>query len=377
MWLYISEAFLNLKENIRYTLTFILFLSLSFLGVVITDSLIYSVSLQAEKELKYNGDNIISVDFYHPESVGKIEKILNDCGCKLSFSQHYFLGGGHSPYSEDTVPVMAIDKNGIELIMGKGFDKTVFTGDVIIYNDSRNQDIFKKSGPIFLNGLPFDIVGVRNKIKTEFLDSLGLSPGRSNEKYYIPLDTLFRFNLSNNIDNVKIIMDRDITAQMIEVVGHALDQNNIERYTITTSLDAREIVDQVLNRFSLLTNSIYVLLTITAILSSIAVCKRNFQSRSTEFSLKLIHGISYISIQFIVVIETVLTIIVSLLLSMIISMLTIITLSEILSITVKIRWFMILMSLSMVLLTCFIANFYYGNKIFTLNPVELIRNRAK
>ena len=63
MCIYITEAILNLKENIKYTVTFILFLSLSFLGIVIIDSLIYSVSTQAEKELKTNGNNIMSIDF--------------------------------------------------------------------------------------------------------------------------------------------------------------------------------------------------------------------------------------------------------------------------------------------------------------------------
>ncbi|MGN1788982.1 ABC transporter permease, partial [Yersinia enterocolitica] len=57
MGIYILEAIISLKENIRYTLTFIVFLSLSFLGVIITDSLIYSVSMQAEKELKSRGNN--------------------------------------------------------------------------------------------------------------------------------------------------------------------------------------------------------------------------------------------------------------------------------------------------------------------------------
>ena len=77
MCIYITEAILNLKENIKYTVTFILFLSLSFLGIVIIDSLIYSVSTQAEKELKTNGNNIMSIDFYTPASVDFIKNILS------------------------------------------------------------------------------------------------------------------------------------------------------------------------------------------------------------------------------------------------------------------------------------------------------------
>lgn len=377
MYIYIVEAILNLKENIRYTLTFILFLSLSFLGIIITDSLIYSVSIQAEKELKSNGNNIMSIDLYTPTSADRIKKALSKCCTELSFSQHSFLNGGKSPYSSDGLSVIAVDKKGIGLIMGKQIEKK-FEGNVAVYNNYNNKQTESINlESIFLNGLPFQIIGIKNKSKTEFLDSLGLSANSSNEKYYIPLETLFRFNLSNEVDNVKIIMNRDVTYDMITMIEHTLNESNISGYTITTSLDARLIVDKVLNRFSILTNSIYILLTTTAIFSSMAVCKRNFFSRTTEYSLKLIHGISYNSIRTILIIETVFTVAVSLLFSMLISALTIISISGLLSIDIRIRWFMIIISLTIVLLTCFSANFYYSNKTFKINPIELIRLRAK
>ncbi|ELP0584374.1 FtsX-like permease family protein [Escherichia coli] len=375
MNIYISEAILNLKENIRYTLIFILFLSLSFLGVVIIDSLIYSVSMQAEKELNSTGNNVISIKLHHQESINRIEKILNTF-VKLSFSQHSFFSGGDSPYSDDSVSVIAIDKIGIDLLMDEGFDKSLFEGNVAIYN-SNVSEVSNKSSITFFNGIPFHVIGVKNKSKTEFLDSLGLSPNQSNVKYYIPLDTLFRFKIDNKIDNIKIILNKDVTSDIVSAVKNELDKHNIDQYTITTSLDVREIVARVLNRFSLLTNSIYILLTITAIISCIVVCKRNFQSRTTEFALKIIHGVSYKSIQIIVIIETICTVMVSLFLSMAISTLMIISLSAILHISVNIRWFMILISLSAVLLTCFIANLFYGSIIFKMNPIELIKARAK
>ncbi|HHE1438788.1 TPA: FtsX-like permease family protein [Yersinia enterocolitica subsp. palearctica] len=376
MGIYILEAIISLKENIRYTLTFIVFLSLSFLGVIITDSLIYSVSMQAEKELKSRGNNIISIELYQKGKKDSIAKVLNDFYAKLSYSQRSFLSGGNSPYSDETISVMATDKAGINLIMGDEFDDSLFEGNVAIYNNN-NQDISDKPRMIFFNGVPFHIIGVKNKSKAEFLDSLGLSPNNSNEKYYIPLDTLFRFNLDNKIDNVQIIFDKDVTDEMSTAVKNKLKRNNIDKYMITTSLDARMIVERVLNRFSLLTNSIYLLLTITAIISCVVVCKRNFQSRSTEFALKIIHGISYKDIQIVVVIETIFTVIVSLLLSIVISILAIISLSSMLHIAVKIRWLMILISLSTVLMLCFIVNLFYGNKTFKINPVDLIQARTK
>ncbi|HAT8013570.1 FtsX-like permease family protein [Citrobacter rodentium] len=376
MSIYILEAIISLKENIRYALTFILFLSLSFLGVIITDSLIYSVSMQAEKELKSRGDNIISIELYQHEKKDNIDKVLNKYYTKLSYSQRSFLTGGNSPYSDEAISVIAIDKAGINLLMGGEFDDSLFEGNVAVYNNN-NLDISNKPQEIFFNGVPFQIIGVKNKSKAEFLDSLGLSPGNSNEKYYIPLDTLFRFNLDNEIDNIQIIFDKDVTTEMSTSIKNQLKKNNIDKYMITTSLDARAIVERVLNRFSLLTNSIYLLLTITAIISCIVVCKRNFQSRSTEFALKIIHGISYKEIQIVVVIETIFTVIVSLLLSIAISILSIMLLSSILNISVKIRWLMILMSLSAVLILCFIANLLYGNKTFKINPIELIKARTK
>ncbi|MET1578037.1 FtsX-like permease family protein [Yersinia enterocolitica] len=376
MGIYILEAIISLKENIRYTLTFIVFLSLSFLGVIITDSLIYSVSMQAEKELKSRGNNIISIELYQKGKKDSIAKVLNDFYAKLSYSQRSFLSGGNSPYSDETISVMATDKAGINLIMGDEFDDSLFEGNVAIYNNN-NQDISDKPRMIFFNGVPFHIIGVKNKSKAEFLDSLGLSPNNSNEKYYIPLDTLFRFNLDNKIDNVQIIFDKDVTDEMSTAVKNKLKRNNIDKYMITTSLDARMIVERVLNRFSLLTNSIYLLLTITAIISCVVVCKRNFQSRSTEFALKIIHGISYKDIQIVVVIETIFTVIVSLLLSIVISILAIISLSSMLHIAVKIRWLMILISLYTVLMLCFIVNLFYGNKTFKINPVDLIKARTK
>lgn len=43
---YLKEALLNIIENRRQNFAFLVFLSLSFIGVIITDSLIYSVSLK-------------------------------------------------------------------------------------------------------------------------------------------------------------------------------------------------------------------------------------------------------------------------------------------------------------------------------------------
>ncbi|HBA8915775.1 TPA: ABC transporter permease, partial [Escherichia coli] len=135
------------------------------------------------KELKSNGNNIISVDLFPTTSVDRIKKILSKCCANLSFSQHAFLNGGKSPYSIDGFPIMAVDKKGISLIMGEKFEKESFEGNVAIYNSNKATES-SYTRTIFINGLPFQIIGMKNKSNTEFLDSLGLSLNNSNEKYY-------------------------------------------------------------------------------------------------------------------------------------------------------------------------------------------------
>lgn len=74
---YLKEALLNIIENRRQNFAFLVFLSLSFIGIIITDSLIYSVSLKAEEELKVHSDKVIFVKLYRPKTVGYItEKFI-------------------------------------------------------------------------------------------------------------------------------------------------------------------------------------------------------------------------------------------------------------------------------------------------------------
>ncbi|HFG3530887.1 TPA: permease, partial [Escherichia coli] len=49
--IYINDALLNIYENKKQMLSFVVFLTLSFIGIIITDSLIFSVSKKAEEEL--------------------------------------------------------------------------------------------------------------------------------------------------------------------------------------------------------------------------------------------------------------------------------------------------------------------------------------
>ncbi|STL63758.1 permease [Escherichia coli] len=71
VYYYLTEALLNIFENKKQNLAFMLFLSLSFVGIIITDSLIYSVSLKAENELQVYGDKVMHVKLNQPKTTEK------------------------------------------------------------------------------------------------------------------------------------------------------------------------------------------------------------------------------------------------------------------------------------------------------------------
>ena len=66
---YTSDALQNLYENRKNIILFVIFLVISFTGIIVTDSLIYSVSQKAESELNINGDNVITVNLQKPISL--------------------------------------------------------------------------------------------------------------------------------------------------------------------------------------------------------------------------------------------------------------------------------------------------------------------
>lgn len=78
-------------------LSFLFFISISFSGVIIVDSLIYSVSLKAEKELNIYGENVIHIKFSPPVDQGRIDVALRKHYKNISFSRDYifFLGVHH------------------------------------------------------------------------------------------------------------------------------------------------------------------------------------------------------------------------------------------------------------------------------------------
>ncbi|EMK5293900.1 dispersin export ABC transporter permease subunit AatP [Escherichia coli] len=370
---YLKEALLNIIENRRQNFAFLVFLSLSFIGIIITDSLIFSVSLKAEEELKVHSDKIIFVKFHRPKTSEYITKKFITVSKFLSFSKNAFLYVGDTPFSGEPFLVNGIDKLGLNTgYMGDLSDK--YNGNVAIVNES-SPFLGKKQ--IFINGIPFKIIGVRLNSKTDFLDSLGLKVNQSDEHILIPLETMFKMKLDNRVDAVKIFLDNIVTKRDINNVKRVLYDNDIRKFDIITSLNAKEAVDRVLDRFSLLTNSVYVILTLSASVTCFILSKRSFYSRRVELSLKIIHGTEKKEITVLIIVESLIMLSVCLFISIIYAGGILHIIKYFLDVTISIRATMITISLANVLLVFISSNIIFGRLFFSINPVNAIKGKTE
>jgi len=370
---YLKEALLNIIENRRQNFAFLVFLSLSFIGIIITDSLIYSVSLKAEEELKVHSDKVIFVKLYRPKTVGYITEKFITVSKVLSFSKNEFLYVSDTPFSGELFSVSGIDKLGLNTeYSGDLNDK--YNGNVAIVNES--SPFFSKK-QIFINGVPFKIIGVRLNSKTDFLDSLGLKANQSDEHIFIPLETMFKMKLDNRVNAVKIFLDNIVTKRDINNVKRVLYDNDIRKFDIVTSLNAKEAVDRVLERFSLLTNSVYVILTLSASVTCFILSKRSFYSRRVELALKIIHGTEKKEITVLIIIESLIMLSVCLFISLIHAGVIMHIIKYFLDVTISIRTTMITISLANVLLVFIFANIIFSRLFFSINPVNAIKGKIE
>ncbi|MES4210962.1 FtsX-like permease family protein [Escherichia coli] len=373
VYYYLTEALLNIFENKKQNLAFMLFLSLSFVGIIITDSLIYSVSLKAENELQVYGDKVMHVKLNQPKTTEKIMRIFETISNDISFSKQSFFYVGSSPFSGDSLPVTGIDELGLGMSNIKFLDDK-FYGNVAIVNDI---GIFGKSKQVFINGIPFKIIGVIYTSNTDFLDSLGLSSNLYNEQIYVPLKTMFRLKMSNEIDSFKLLLNKNITFESINEVREILYNNKIRDFNIITSLNAKETVERVLKRFSLLTNSVYIILTFSAVVTCFMLSKRNFYSRSTEIALKIIHGVKQGEIILMVLTESFIILFICLVLSISSGYTAMYVITKILDVDISRRMTMITISLSTILMAFIISNVIFGKLFFNMNPVNVIKGRIE
>lgn len=365
--MYLTEAIINIIENKRNIIVFLVFLIISFSGIAVTDSLIYSTSKKAEQELSLNGHNVITIEFEDKVSDKRINMLFKDINYDLAKSKRMIFTVGESPYGDDIKMVTGTENKKLKtkrINITQPFEK-----NVILYSEDHNYQVF------FLNGLPFQPIGKIKKKKTDFLDSLGLSSFDDNVKYIIPLETMFRLTLDDSIDSIDLIKKNDITSSDIEYIKNILLNGNIKKFSIHSPLDAKLAVDRVLDRFSLLTNSIYILLTMIMLIIIIMVCKKTFQSRSTEFALKVIHGIDKSIITRTVIIELIIITFVGLSVAVMVTILMTYILSLFLGIVLLFRPVMILLSFILVISASYVSGLHTGNYFFKQNPVELIKKR--
>ncbi|HGG6451047.1 TPA: FtsX-like permease family protein, partial [Salmonella enterica subsp. enterica serovar Chester] len=151
----------------------------------------------------------------------------------------------------------------------------------------------------------------------------------------------------------------------------------ITKFSIHSVLDAKLAVNKVLERFSLLTNSIYTLLTVMMIIIIIMVCRKTFQSRSTEFALKLIHGVDKAVIIRTVIVELMIITFIGLFSSILLTIFMSYVLSLYLGIVLLFRFEMIFLSFLLVMFASYISGVYTGIGFFKENPVNLIKNRMQ
>lgn len=107
----------------------------------------------------------------------------------------------------------------------------------------------------------------------------------------------------------------------------------------------------------------------------IMVCKKTFQSRSTEFALKVIHGIDKSIITRTVIIELIIITFVGLSVAVMVTILMTYILSLFLGIVLLFRPVMILLSFILVISASYVSGLHTGNYFFKQNPVELIKKR--
>ncbi|EGL7863547.1 hypothetical protein IRJ69_004770 [Escherichia coli] len=181
--LYIKEAGLNIKEN-KSIFTFVFFLLVSFTGITVTDSLIFSVSRQAESELKINGDNVISIKLDIPVNKEKIYRLLYTEERSVFFEKSLFVNIGESPFSEKTGMIVGLDRGMFGMPQ---FNIKNPSGNEIILNQSTLNTFSHPVDYIFVNGIPFKITGVLTNKKTDFLDSLGLTEHSARKNYIVSI----------------------------------------------------------------------------------------------------------------------------------------------------------------------------------------------
>lgn len=370
-FLILKESLHNIQENKNMMYLYLFVLILSFTGVIITDSLINSVAKTAQSELRDEGDSIITINFHMPKSRYQMAVILSQMEIRdMLFRKKTFFQVGENPYATQLKKITGVESKDM-LFDGMISEFGIREKDSVAIRGNN----FLKKNVVYINGIPFKTYNIAAKRKTTFLDSLGLNSLQEDGDFFIPLETALRLSLSNEIDSVKLVLKKEVDASYLLQLNELLKKNGVDDYSIISFIDAKKVVDNVLNRFSLLTNIMYFFLTITSVITAKSMSKKMFQYRSTEFALKILNGINGKIVCFVIFTESIVVALFSLLMSLLVSFGILVTVSDIISVKLMMRYDVLALSVFVIVFFLCVYNIRLSYSLFSKDLSILIKER--
>ncbi|UIN07930.1 hypothetical protein LGL88_02820 [Yersinia ruckeri] len=371
-FIFFYESFLSLREYGKQTVFFVCFLSLSLCGICVVDSAIYSVGKKAENELRIDGVNTVLISFRMPPSMQEVDLKLKNSRLEVLYEKNSMLvvnKTAGSDFPQGFLPVTGIEKNA-SLITNLGLTDR-FNGNVAVIkgNCTRIMPDF-----VQISRMPFKIIGCKPFNTTSFLDSLGLGEVKS-DTIYIPLDTVMRLELDSKINNATIKSQRTVTNDDVNYYKKLIQEKFKSGGDVTSYLNAKNAVENVVSRFGLLSNFIYIFLLISSVSIIVIMCRKMFDERRTEFALKIIHGISVRVITAQVCTEMFIKSLASLVLSLLLSFCLLQLLIYYINVELLVRIRTVAMVYIIVFISGFITSVLCGRGFYKMNPVTLIRGR--
>ena len=373
LFLIFKESSKNIQENksMMYLYSFVLILS--FTGIIITDSLINSVAKTAQSELRSDGEATITINFHISKSRDLIANILSKMEIKdVFFSKTLFLKVGENPFASQLKKVTGIESEDILFDVLRS-DFGVKENSSVVVRSSNND--LAKNKYIYINDLPFKVNSVASKKKTVFLDSLGLNSPQEEGDVFISLETATRLSLNNEIDSARVVLKKEVDDINLMQLNTLLKSSGIDNYKIISFIDAKRAVDNVLSRFSLLTNIMYFFLTVTSIIMAKSMSKKMFQCRSTEFALKMLNGINGKTVCIVIFIESSIVALLSIFVSLLISFVILVVVSGAISVDLAMRYNALITSVCVIALFLCIYNTKLSYSLFSKELSTLIKER--
>ncbi|MDX5538810.1 ABC transporter permease [Escherichia coli] len=368
-----KESLQNIQENKNMMYLYSFVLILSFTGVIITDSLINSVAKTAQSELRSEGESTITISFHMSKSRDLITNILSQMQIKdVFFSKNVFFQVGGNPFASQLKKITGIERK--DVLFNDIHSDFWVKGKNSVVIRSGDGDLSKKAY-IYIDGLPFKVNGVTSKKKTIFLDSLGLSSLQKEGEIFIPLETATRLSLNNEIDSARLILKKEVDDVNIIKLNELLKANGIDNYNIISFIDAKKAVDNVLNRFSLLTNIMYFFLTVTSVITAKSMSKKMFQYRSTEFALKILNGINGKIVCIVIFVEGLIVALISISVSLLMSFVILVIVSSAISVDLAMRYNALMTSVCVIAFFLCVYNTKLSYSLFAKDLSTLIKER--